>query len=153
MGNRLREFDSKLVYNKKYLKAEIKYYKGKTNTLCTFTTTKYQKKIVVIFSFLVILIDSVFRTGKNYYLQMFLEECKYVIKEKMIHNQTIDDDDVKTSSFSDEKTLLEKIQTEKSSDYEEILKKIQMKKKSDKENSDEENSDKENFDEEHFKKY
>ena len=26
--------------------------------------------------------DSVFRTGKNYYLQMFLEECKYVISKK-----------------------------------------------------------------------
>ena len=30
----------------------------------------------------VILIDSVFRTGKNYYLQVFLEECKYIVKEK-----------------------------------------------------------------------
>ena len=31
---------------------------------------------------LVILIDSVFRTGKNYYPQVYLEECKYVTKEK-----------------------------------------------------------------------
>ena len=31
---------------------------------------------------LVILIDSVFKTGKNYYAQVFLEECKYVAKEK-----------------------------------------------------------------------
>ena len=31
---------------------------------------------------LLILIDSVFRTGKNYYLQVFLGECKYVAKEK-----------------------------------------------------------------------
>ena len=30
----------------------------------------------------VILIDSVFRTGKNYYLQVLLEECKYVVKKK-----------------------------------------------------------------------
>ena len=29
----------------------------------------------------VILIDSVFTTGKNYYPQVFLEECKYAIKE------------------------------------------------------------------------
>ena len=28
------------------------------------------------------LIDSVFRTSKNYYPQVFLEECKYIIKEK-----------------------------------------------------------------------
>ena len=30
----------------------------------------------------VILIDSVFRAGKNYYPQVFLEECKYFVKEK-----------------------------------------------------------------------
>ena len=30
----------------------------------------------------VILIDSIFRAGNNYYLRVFLEECKYVVKEK-----------------------------------------------------------------------
>ena len=30
----------------------------------------------------VILIDSVFRTEDNYYPQVFLEECKYVLKRK-----------------------------------------------------------------------
>ena len=30
----------------------------------------------------VILIDSVFRTGKNYYPQLFSEECKYIVIEK-----------------------------------------------------------------------
>ena len=30
------------------------------------------------------LINSVFRTGKNYYPQVFLEECNYVVKEKNI---------------------------------------------------------------------
>ena len=30
------------------------------------------------------LIHSVFRTVKNYYPQVFLEESKYVVKEKMI---------------------------------------------------------------------
>ena len=28
------------------------------------------------------MLDSVFRTSKNYYPQMFLEECKYGVKEK-----------------------------------------------------------------------
>ena len=28
--------------------------------------------------------DSIFKTGKNYYPQGFLEECKHVIKEKKI---------------------------------------------------------------------
>ena len=29
------------------------------------------------------MIDSVYRTGKNYYLQVFVEERKYAIKKKM----------------------------------------------------------------------
>ena len=31
---------------------------------------------------MVILIDSVFRIGGSYYPQVFLEKCKYVVKEK-----------------------------------------------------------------------
>ena len=30
----------------------------------------------------VILIDSVYRKDENYYPQVFLEECKYVVKER-----------------------------------------------------------------------
>ena len=36
------------------------------------------------------MIDSVFRTGNNYYSQVFLEECKYVVKEKEISRYIID---------------------------------------------------------------
>ena len=43
---------------------------------------------------------------------MFLEECKYVVKETKFHNYTIDD--VQNSSDSDEEDLFEK-----KSDYEE----------------------------------
>ena len=46
-----------------------------------------------------ILIDSVFRTGKNYYPQVFLEECKYVVKEKKIPKYITGD--IKISSDSD----------------------------------------------------
>ena len=30
----------------------------------------------------VILVKSVFRTGKHYYAKVFLEKCKFVVKEK-----------------------------------------------------------------------
>ena len=30
------------------------------------------------------LIDSVFKIGKNYYPQMSLEECKYIVKEEKV---------------------------------------------------------------------
>ena len=32
-----------------------------------------------------VVLDSVFRMGKNYYSQVFLEECKYVVKEKEVN--------------------------------------------------------------------
>ena len=73
------EFDSKPVYNEKYLKAKIKSYNGKINT--NFHNNKIPREGSQFICLSVILIDSVFRTGKNYYPQVFLEECKYVVKE------------------------------------------------------------------------
>ena len=68
------------------------------------------------------MIDFVFRTCKNYYPQVFLEECKYVVKENKIPKYIIDD--IEISSDSDRKNSDEEI--------------------SDEENSDEKNFDKEN---------
>ena len=63
------------------------------------------------------MLDSIVKTVKNYYPQVFLEECKYVIKEKKINKYIIDG--VEISSDSHEETLLEKIQIETKTDYEE----------------------------------
>ena len=44
-----------------------------------------QMSITIKYQFIclsVILIDSVFRRGKNYYPQVFLEKCKFDVKEK-----------------------------------------------------------------------
>lgn len=41
--------------------------------------------------FSVILIDSVFKINKNYYSQVFLEECKYIVKKNKT-NKFIDKD-------------------------------------------------------------
>ena len=46
----------------------------------------------------VILIDCLFRTGKHYYPQVFLEEGKYVAKEKKMPEKTIHDTDVSSDS-------------------------------------------------------
>ena len=75
-----KEFDSEPVYNKKYLKAKIKSYNGKINT--NFHNNKIPKEDSKFIFLSVILIDSVFRASKNYYPQILLEECKYVVKEK-----------------------------------------------------------------------
>ena len=39
----------------------------------------------------VVLTDSVFKMGKSYYPQVFLEECKYIVKEKDVTSHIIED--------------------------------------------------------------
>ena len=66
------------------------------------------------------MLNSDFRTGKNFYPQVFLEEFKYIVKEKMIPKYIIDDMDISSDSH---------------------------RKNSDEENSHRKNSDRENSDE------
>ena len=75
-----KEFDSEPVYSEKCLKAIVKSYNRKIDT--NFHNNKIPKEGSQFICLSVILIDSVFRTGKNYYPQLFVEECKYVVKEK-----------------------------------------------------------------------
>ena len=58
----------------------MKSYERKINI--NFYDNKVAKEGSQSISLSVILTDSVFRTGRNYYCQVFLEECKYVVKEK-----------------------------------------------------------------------
>ena len=63
-----------------------------------------------IYCLSVILIDFVFRTGKNYYPQVFLEEYKYVVREKKIPEYVTDEIGISLNSDredSDEETLNE----------------------------------------------
>ena len=89
-----KEFYSQTVYNEKYLKTKRKSYNGKINT--NFHNNRIPKEVSQFISLSVILIDSVFRVGKNYYPQVFLEECKFVVKEKKMSQYITDD--IETSS-------------------------------------------------------
>ena len=91
--------DSKPVYKEKYLKAKIKFYNGKINT--NFHDNKIPRGGSQFICLSVILINSIFGTGKNYYPQVVLEEYRYAFKEKKIPKYIIDD--IETSSYSDEK--------------------------------------------------
>ena len=105
-----KEFDSEQVYNEKYLKTKIKSHNGKINT--NFHNNKIPKEGSQFIFLSVILIDFVFWTGKNYYPQVFSEECKYIIKQKIIPKDITDDIEISSDSneeSSDEETLLEKI--------------------------------------------
>ena len=70
------------------------------------------------------MLDSVYEKDNEYYSQVLLEDCTYVVKKRKIHNQIIDY--VEISSDSDEVDLLgKKFDYEENSD-EEIMEKIQM---------------------------
>ena len=47
------------------------------------------------------MIDSVFKLSKNYYPEVFLEECKYIVKEKRISHYI--SDELEISSDDSEK--------------------------------------------------
>ena len=64
-NNLIKEFDSEPVYNKKYLKAKMKYYNGKIST--KFHDNKIPREGSQFICLSLILIDSVFRTDKNKY--------------------------------------------------------------------------------------
>ena len=100
----------------------MKSYNVKTNP--NFHDNKIPKEGSQFICLSVILIDSVSRTGKNYYHQDSLEECKYVVKEKQIPKNII----------VIQKFLL--ISIEKI-----LMKKVLVKKNPDEENSDEKNSE------------
>ena len=91
-----KEFDNEPVYNEKYLKAKIKSCNGKINT--NFHNNKIPKEGSQLICLSVILIDFAFRTGKNYYLQVSLEEFKYVAKEKKMPEYIIYDIEISSDS-------------------------------------------------------
>ena len=92
-----KEFDSKLVYNKKYLKTKIKSCNGKINT--NFHNDKIPKEDSVCIFLSLISIDSIYRTDNKYYPQVFLEKRKYVVKEKKTSMFITDDIKISSNDF------------------------------------------------------
>ena len=67
-------FNRDLIHNSKDLKNKIKSYKEKFNT--NFRNDKVPEEGSLCICLSVVLIDFVFKMGKNYYSQVHLEECK-----------------------------------------------------------------------------
>ena len=80
---------NKLMVNLYKTKTKIKSYNGKINT--NFHNNKIAKEGSQFICLSVILINFLFRTGKNYYSQVFLEKCKHVVKEKKVPEYITDD--------------------------------------------------------------
>ena len=94
-----KEFNSEPVYNDKYIKTKIKIYNDKVYT--NFQHNKIPKDNEYCACLSVILLDSIFvNSNKEYYPQIFLEECKHAMKDRKIKN-TINED-LKLSESDDE---------------------------------------------------
>ena len=70
------DFYNKPIYNENYLKAKIKSYNWKINT--NFHSNKIPKEGPQYICLSAILRDSIFKAVKNFYPELFLEECKYI---------------------------------------------------------------------------
>ena len=93
-------FESKPVYgdDDKYIKAKIKIYAD--SMITNFHNKKKPKEKSPCKCLSVTMLDSVIKANKKYYLQTFLEECKYV-QEKIKTENYIDEDLEKSKSDSD----------------------------------------------------
>ena len=94
------EFHSKPVYgdDDKYIKTKIKIYGASVNT--NFQDKKMPKEKAPCNFLSIIMLDSVIKAKKKYYLQTLLEECKY--EQKKIKIESLVDDNLE-KSLSDSK--------------------------------------------------
>ena len=87
------------MYHAKYIKTKIKIYNDRVYT--NFQHDKIPKDNEYCACLSVILLDSVLvNSNKEYYPQIFLEECKYAIKDRKVVN-TINKD-LELSDSNDE---------------------------------------------------
>ena len=87
------------MYNDKYIKTRIKIYNDEVYT--NFQYNKIPKDNEYCACLSVILLDSIFvNSNKEYCPQIFLEECKYAIKDRKIINAI--NEDLKLNESDDE---------------------------------------------------
>ena len=72
------------MYDTKYIKTKIKVYNNKINTIFYGNKIPEDSKYCNCLS--ATLLDSVVKIDNDYYSQIFLEECKYVVKKKKLMN-------------------------------------------------------------------
>ena len=87
------------MYNNKYIKTKIKIFNDTVYT--NFQHNKIPKDNEYCACLSVILLDSIFvNSNKEYYPQIFLEECKYATKDRKIVNAI--NEDLKLNESDDE---------------------------------------------------
>ena len=74
------KFNSKPIYDDSYIKSKVKTFSDIIKTL--FNGDEIPKERVEYVCIACISTDSVLKTGKKNYPQVYLEQCKYKIKER-----------------------------------------------------------------------
>ena len=69
------DFESKPVHDDEYIKTKIKIYPS--SIITNFRNKKMPKEKASCECLSIIMLDSVIKANEKYYLQTFLEECKY----------------------------------------------------------------------------
>ena len=73
------KFHNEPIYESKYLKTKVREYNGMIKT--NFLNNSMPKENMHYTCIACITIDSAMKMGKKYFLQVYLEECKYKIKK------------------------------------------------------------------------
>ena len=96
------EFDSELDNGDtdSYIKTKVKMYDNRVNTNIQGKETPKGDSSCKCLP--LIMLDSVVKIGKKYYLQVFLEECKYVKRKNKMFNYINDDLEMTSSDDDDE---------------------------------------------------
>ena len=88
------KFHSQSIYDDKYIKTKVKTFSNTINTL--FSGDEIPKERIHYVFISVICIDSVLRTDKKNYPQVYLEQCKCKVKKREL--VSFIDDEVNLSS-------------------------------------------------------
>ena len=97
------EYEEQLVVygdTDSYTKTKVKMYDNRVNM--NFQSKKVPKGDASYKCLSLIMLDSIFKVGKKYYPQVFLEECKYVKRKNKMVNYINDDIDITSSDENDE---------------------------------------------------
>ena len=83
------EFDRDPVYNKEFLKTKIKSHSDKVTDIYDKKSPKVESNYTCL---VVIRLDFTLKKDNNYYLLVFLKECKYIEKKVIRHiNEILND--------------------------------------------------------------
>ena len=95
------EFDSEPVYGDtdSCIKTKVKMYDNKVNT--NFQRKETPKGDSFYKCLSLIMLDSVVKVRKKYYLQVFLKECKYIKRKNKMFNYVNDDLEMTSSDEDD----------------------------------------------------